>query len=303
MKNKLQVYENIKASKDLKKAIKKCRDAYYQRTKGSIPNRSASQTISDLFEDFLIQLVKTEKNEFTMSNKVLSELTGIETKKLADRMKRYFKESGLGDFASTGSNRHNIFKTIDKDGNEQSCVIKKESHFTFYISVEMLNAMEEYNIATDVLDYDKLRKDAENSAKLLEQIRNTKTTSVFIQQYISESITIETLINVERDLLNKQGTYEKKSELIVEDKQGKVNKTVIEDTANEFTPKVKKELPFGRTRVTVPEERAEELYKMYSDGELAKEELTREEKLAIAKLYPGCFDPHFSRSITRSKNK
>ena len=289
MKNKLEVYENIKASKDLKKAIKKCRDDYYQKTKGYIPNRSASIALMDLFEDFLIQLVNTEKNEFTMSNKVLSEITGIPTNKLADKMKRYFRESGLGDFVSTGAKRHNIFKVIDKDGKEISCTIRKESHFTFYISTEMLNAMEEYNIATSVLDYNKLRKDAENSKKLLETIANIKTTTVCIHQYINESVTIETLINVERDLINKQGTYEKQSEVVVKDIEGNEKTTVIETVSESFIPK-------ERPKKDLTPEYIEELYNMYLNGEVTKEEMTKEEKLAISKEHPGCFAPGFGRS-------
>ena len=214
-----------------------------------------------------------------MPNNILSEITGIDKSKLSDRMNRYFRNYGLGDFVSTGKNKRHIITELDSKGNKINTEIKSESHFTFYISKEMLSLMENLKIAIDILDYDKLKKDADITANLLKEISNKKSTTVHINQYINESITIETMINIEKDLLKQKGVYKKESNVILEDKDGNLTKTEIENKTNEFVPKENISKRINLENNELYEENVQEVNDTLEDEELSFDMFDNEEDI------------------------
>ena len=259
-------------------------------------NFSGSDNASNIIALLLSQLVITEKNEFTFPINELNEFLNLQSKHTSTRMTRYFKEYGIGDFVSTGKNRYKIFKLVDSEGNELDTEIKREAHYTFYFSKIFIEILREKNIGIDFLDYDKLIKEADNSAKLLEQIANTKTTSVHIQQYIAEHLTKDTYIEIEKDFLNKTGTYDKKVNVTVTDEQGSAKQTCIEESSNEFTPKEIREKihEIFNSREFISND-PEEIYEALINCVITKEDLTMEQKKAVAKVHPGCLSRNYNR--------
>lgn len=242
MKTKIEFLQQTKNTDIIFKLIKDCRAQHLaSQGKEQRSNFKAGESATSLFNHLAAELAETNTNQFTMPNTVLSEVIGCTTTNLASRMKTFFRQYGMGDFVSTGKSRYNIFKVVDANNNVIESRIKSEAHYTFYFSTEALNLMEAAGILTDVLDYDALRAQVPASQNLLTQIANKKTTSVHITQYVNEYVSIETRIEVEKDFLNKQGSFEKHSEVLVKDTNGVVNSTEIESVSDTFVPKVEEQ--------------------------------------------------------------
>lgn len=242
MKTKIEFLQQTKNTDIVFKLIKDCRAQHLSsQGKEQRSNFKAGESATSLFNHLAVELAETNTNQFTMPNTVLAEVIGCTTTNLASRMKTFFRQYGMGDFVSTGKSRYNIFKVVDANNNVLESTIKAEAHYTFYFSTEALNLMEAAGILTDVLDYDTLRAQVPASQKLLTEIANKKTTNVHITQYVNEYVSIETRIEVEKDFLNKQGSFEKHSEVLVKDTSGVVSSTEIESVSDTFIPKVEEQ--------------------------------------------------------------
>ena len=238
MKSKIEFLKQVKNTDVVFKVIKACRGKHLE-SQGKVQreNFKAGESAASLFNHLVAELAETNTNQFTMPNTILAQVIGCTTSKLSSRMKTFFREYGMGDFVSTGKLRYNIFKVVDANGNELETKIKSEAHYTFYFSTEALNLMEAEGILTDVLDYNKLRAEVATSQNLLNQIANKKSTTVQITQYVNEYVSIETRIEVEKDFLNKQGSFEKHSTVVVTSDNGTVDSKEFESTSNTFVPK------------------------------------------------------------------
>lgn len=238
-------YDIIRAVDDndvLKSLVIECRKLYLEsQGRKQHVNFGGSTNANTIITLLLKQLVITEKNEFTCPIDTLAEILKTDNKHVSDRMTRYFKSYGIGDFASTGKKRYDIFKLVDSKGNELDSDIKTEAHYTFYFSEIFIELMKKRGIGNSFLDYDRLIEEAGNSAALVEKIKNTKTTSVHIHQYISKNLSVDTYIEIEKDFLNETGTYSRMVNNNVTEYDGSVTRLCIEDISNDFKPKKPKE--------------------------------------------------------------
>ena len=199
------------------------------------PGVAATKMLSYL----LLELANSGINEFTMTNKVLSALTGCDTSDLSRRMNRFFKDYGIGDFISTGRSNYFVFKLVDQSGNIINESICPKANYTFYFSKEFIDLLEEKEILVNNLDYDKLRNQIPHSQQLLNSISRKSDTEIVIHQYINEYMTVEDRINIQRDLNENIGSYSKTKTISVTDISGKNNSVILEDKKNTFTPKNK----------------------------------------------------------------
>ena len=221
--------ENFKIFKKINETM--IRDIITVRRKSTgHSSNNISAKASLVLNALLDTVIETGINEVTISTSSLAKLfNSNDTSNVARDMKTYFKGYGLGDFAST--RKYKIFKVIEGT-TSISTNIKSESTYTFYINKETLSLLKDYNICEDT-DFNKLINDIPRSIQVLEQVKNKKSTEVTIRNYIDENYYTDTKIEVEKDLLNKQGTYKKS---ISTEKNGiTLDTTIVKE--DEFIPK------------------------------------------------------------------
>ena len=240
LKTLTEVIKFIDDLESFKELVVECRKLHLE-SQGKVQhaNFGGSNNASKIISLLLKQLVLSRKNEFTYPIDTLATVLKTDNRHVSDRMLRYFREYGIGDYASTGKKKYNIYKLVDSTGKELDVQIRPEAHYTFYFSKTFIEVLRKKCIGSDFLDYNALLKDIDESALLLEKINNTKTTSVHIHQYLTKSLSVDTYIEIEKDFLNETGTYSRLTNNIMTDDDGSITKLCVEDVSNNFKPKVK----------------------------------------------------------------